>query len=110
MGLVAVEGFPHGGVVDFGIMARHIGAGVADQLLHDVLGDAGVYQAGPERVAQLVGGDGHGAAIFVMEVYAPLPGPQLAPEGMVVKRAARHLWCGAGRGIAKGCQLANAFL
>ena len=40
LGLVAVEGLPHGAVVDFGIMPGHIGAGVAEQFLHDVLGDA----------------------------------------------------------------------
>ena len=59
---------------------------MAEEALDDVLWHSGVYQAGPERVAQLVGGDGYGVALFVMEVYAPLPGPQLAPEGMVVKR------------------------
>ena len=38
--LARVEGLPHRGIVDFGVMPGHIGAGMAEQFLHDVLGDA----------------------------------------------------------------------
>ena len=40
LGLVAVEGLPHGGVVDLGVVPGHVGASVAEQFLHHVLGDA----------------------------------------------------------------------
>src|SRR5215472_13503019 len=56
LGLVAVERLPDGGVVDLCVVAGHVGAGMAEELLHHVLGDAGVDQARPERVAELVAG------------------------------------------------------
>src|SRR6266566_7541145 len=40
LGLVAVERLPDGGVVDLGVVAGHVGAGMAEELLHDVLRDA----------------------------------------------------------------------
>src|SRR5215831_17574638 len=42
LGLVAVERFPDGGVVDLGVVAGHVRAGMAEELLHHMLGDAGV--------------------------------------------------------------------
>ena len=42
LGLVAVERFPAGGVVDLGVGVCHVRAGMAEELLHHVLRDAGV--------------------------------------------------------------------
>src|SRR6266851_1174300 len=39
LGLVTVERLPDGGVVDLGVVAGHVGAGMAEELLHDVLRD-----------------------------------------------------------------------
>ena len=66
-GLVALEGLAHGVVVELGVDAGHFRAGVAEDALHDVLGDAGVDQPGAESVSELVGGDAHAAAVFVVQ-------------------------------------------
>ena len=70
LGLVAVERFPDGGVVDLGVVAGHVRAGMAEELLHDVLGDAGVDQPGPEGVAELVPGHGDRLAGLVAQADA----------------------------------------
>ena len=72
-GLVALEGLAHGVVVEVGVDAGHLGAGVAEDALDDVLGDAGVDQPGAEGVAELVGGDAHAATAFVVEADRGLP-------------------------------------
>src|SRR5271170_3881590 len=56
LGLVAVERLPDGGVVNLGVVAGHVGAGMGEELLHDVLRDAGVDQPGSESVTELVTG------------------------------------------------------
>ena len=65
---VALEGVADGAVVDLGVAGGHPGAGVAEQLLDDVLGDAGVDQPGADGVAELVGVDADGLAGFVAHV------------------------------------------
>ena len=81
--LVAVERLPDGGVVDLGVVAGHVRAGVAEELLDDVLGDAGVDQPGPERVAELVAGHGDRLPGLVVQADDALPAPQLLAEGAV---------------------------
>jgi hypothetical protein len=54
LGLVAVECLPDGGVVDLGVVAGHVRAGVAEEFLHHVLGNAGVDQAGPQCYLYLI--------------------------------------------------------
>jgi hypothetical protein len=46
-------------------MRCHVRAGVTEQLLHDVLGDAAVDEPGPEGVAELMTGHGDGLAGLV---------------------------------------------
>src|SRR5437667_6046432 len=83
LGLVAVELLPDGGVVDLGVVAGHVRAGVSEELLHHVLGDAGVDQPGPESVTELVGGDSDRLAGFVVQANDALPVSELLGEGAV---------------------------
>ena len=70
---VLVEGCAHGGVMERRVAGGHLGAGVAEEPLDDVLGDACVDQPGAEGVAELVGGDPHGLAGVVAQVDVLLP-------------------------------------
>jgi hypothetical protein len=56
---------------------------MTEELLHHVLGDAGVDQARPERVAELVPGHSHGLSGLVMQADGALPGFELLDEGAV---------------------------
>ena len=83
LGLVAVERLPDGGVVDLGVMAGHVRAGVAGELLDHMLGDAGVDQPRSRRVAELVPGHGDRLPGFVVQADDALPVRQLFGEGAV---------------------------
>src|SRR5262249_19467594 len=83
LGLVAVECLPDGGVVDLGVVAGHVRAGMAGGLLHHMLGDAGVDQPRPECVTELVGGHGDRLPGLVAQADDPLPAPELLGEGAV---------------------------
>ena len=56
---------------------------MAEELLDDVLGDAGVDQPGPDRVAELVGVDAHRLAGLVVHADAALPAAELTREAAV---------------------------
>ena len=56
---------------------------MAEQLLHDVLGDAAVDQPGPQGVAELVAGHGDRLAGLVAQVDDALPACELLGEGPV---------------------------
>src|SRR5487761_213148 len=85
LGLVAVESLPDGAVMDFGIMPCHIWAGVAEQFLHHVLGDARIYEPGPQGVAELVPGHPHLLVCLVAQVERLLPAAQLGAKDGVHK-------------------------
>ena len=76
--LVAVERLADGGVVDAGVVRGHVRAGVAEQLLHDVLGDAAVDEPGSEGVAEVVAGHGDRLAGLVAQADDALPVRELA--------------------------------
>ena len=82
---VFVEGLPDGGVVEAGVAGGHLGAGVAEESLNDMLGDAVVDEAGPEGVTKLVRGDGDGFAGLVVETDVVLPANEAFPEGGVAE-------------------------
>ena len=56
--------------MDLGVAGGHPRAGVAEKLLDDVLGDAGVDQPGADGVAELVGVDPHRLAGLVAHADA----------------------------------------
>ncbi len=80
---VELEGVADGAVVDLGVAGGHAGAGVAEELLDDVLGHAGVDEPGADGVAELVGVDPDGLAGFVPDVDGLLPGAELVGEAAV---------------------------
>ena len=69
--------------MDLGVVAGHVGAGVAEELLHDVLGDAAVDEPCPEGVAELVTGHRDRLAGLVAQADDALPAPELLAEGAV---------------------------
>jgi hypothetical protein len=81
--LVALKGLAHRGVVQAGVHGSHERDGVAQDALHDVLGYAGVDEAGSERVAEMVGGGGLRTAAVVVEADLALPGAQTELQGVV---------------------------
>src|SRR5262249_42942295 len=83
LGLVAVECLPDGGVMDPRVMAGHAGAGMPEELLHHVLGNAGVDQPCPERVAELVTGHPDRLPGLIAQADGALPGLELLDEGAV---------------------------
>jgi hypothetical protein len=83
LGLVAVERLPDGGVVDLRVMAGHVGAGMAEELLHHVLRDAGVDQACPEGVPELVTGHRDRLSRLIAQADGALPVLELLAEGAV---------------------------
>jgi hypothetical protein len=73
LGLVAIERLADGGAVDLGVVAGHVRAGVPEELLHHVLGNARVDQPGPECVTELVGGHGDRLPGLVVQADDALP-------------------------------------
>ena len=67
---VALEGVAHGVVVDLGVAGGHARAGVAEQLLDDVLGHPGIDQPSADGVAELMGMDPHPLTSFVAQSIA----------------------------------------
>ena len=66
-----------------GVVAGHVRAGMAEELLHHVLRDAGVDQPCPECVTELVTGHGDRLPGLVAQVDDALPAPELLDEGAV---------------------------
>ena len=71
-----------GGVVQSGVVRRHLTAGVIKEDAHDLLRDVTVDQPGAEGVPPLVRREMHGSAVFVADVAAAQPVPQLAAVGV----------------------------
>jgi hypothetical protein len=67
---------------------------MAGELLHDVLGDAGVDQACPESVTELVTGHGDRLPGLVAQADDALPAPELLAEGAVRVRLGAVLVAG----------------
>ena len=86
-GAVALEGVADGAVVDLRVAGGHPRAGVAEQLLDDVLGHAGVDEPGPDGVTELVRVDAHGLAGLVANVDLLLPLAELARQCSRARRA-----------------------
>ena len=82
-------GFPvpaDGGVGQPGVMCRHFGSLVIEDLLDDMLGDVTVDEGCPQRVAELVRGEPDRGAVMAADVAACQPAAEPAAVGVAVRR------------------------
>src|SRR6266568_6079150 len=88
-GVDLAGGFPvpaDGGVAQPGVMRRHFGSLVIEDLLHDMLGDVTVDEGRSQRVAELVRGDPDRGAVMAADVAGRQPAAEPAAVGVAVRR------------------------